>query len=148
MNVMIGIDTTFLVEAEVTGHPHHAWARGELDRMTARSERLALAPQVLAEFIHVVTDTRRFSRPLDMARARERARSWWEASEVRQIFPCGESTRLFFAWMETHRLGRKRLLDTQLAATYHAAGIRTIYSTNARDYRVFACFDVRGPTAG
>jgi predicted nucleic acid-binding protein len=144
---MNGIDTTFLVEAEVEGHPHHAWARGELERMIAQGDRLALAPQVLTEFLHVITDARRFSRPLAMAEARERALAWWEACEITPIFPTGESTRLFLSWMEQHGLGRKRLLDTQLAATYHAAGIRTIYSTNARDYRIFTCFEVRRPPA-
>jgi hypothetical protein len=43
------------------------------------------------------------------------------------------AVRLFFQWMADHQLGRKRLLDTLLAATYSAAGITSIVSTNARD---------------
>jgi hypothetical protein len=33
-----------------------------------------------------------------------------------------------------------------LAATYHAQGIRSILSSNARDYAVFGCFEVIGPS--
>ncbi len=39
-------------------------------------------------------------------------------------------------------LGRKRLLDTTLAATYYANGITTIATSNTRDYRGFGVFDL------
>jgi hypothetical protein len=44
--------------------------------------------------------------------------------------------------MREHQLGRKRLLDTRLAATYRAAGIAKILSSNARDFTTFGCFTV------
>jgi hypothetical protein len=28
------------------------------------------------------------------------------------------------------------------SATYHCAGVRTLFSTNARDFSIFGCFDV------
>jgi predicted nucleic acid-binding protein len=37
-------------------------------------------------------------------------------------------------------LGRKRLLDTLLAATFHQAGIHSILTTNAADFAVFGVF--------
>lgn len=58
-----------------------------------------------------------------------------------QVLPSRESTEQFLRSMAEHRRGRKRLLDTQLAATYFCAGIRAIVTTNARDYGVFGCFD-------
>ena len=41
-------------------------------------DRLALAPQVLAGFIHVVTDERRFAVPLSVEAAVERASNWYQ----------------------------------------------------------------------
>lgn len=140
-----GLDTTFLVEAEVLEHPGHRQARTLLLELLDEKQPLALAPQVLAEFVHIVTDSRRFSAPLEMPRALDRARVWWHAAEVVQTFPTEHSTRLFLRWLREHRLGRKRLLDTQLAATYRCAGIKTIVSTNVRDFEVFGCFSVRQP---
>ncbi|TLD68159.1 hypothetical protein FEM03_24100 [Phragmitibacter flavus] len=32
--------------------------------------------------------------------------------------------------------GRKRLLDTRLAATFHSAGVKRIVTTNERDFKV------------
>lgn len=138
-----GLDTTFLVQAEIVGHPGHAAARALLERILG--EGLALAPQVLAEFVHVVTDPRRFERPLEMSQALARADLWWRGSEVSRILPSDESTGLFLRWMAEHRLGRKRLLDTQLAATYHCGGVRTLVTTNAGDYGIFGCFEIIRP---
>lgn len=137
-----GLDTTFLVQAEVAGHPGHARARRLLENLLDRGESLALAPQVLAEFIHVVTDGKRFSAPLSMPQAVDRAESWWNAREVVQVFPSAEAMQLFLDWLRGHRLGRKRLLDTQLAATYAARSVRSIVTSNARDYRIFGWFEV------
>jgi predicted nucleic acid-binding protein len=50
-----GMDTGFLVSAEVVEHPDHVAARAILSRLLDAGDRVALAPQVLAEFIHVVT---------------------------------------------------------------------------------------------
>jgi predicted nucleic-acid-binding protein len=64
---MIGIDTTFLVHLEIVDLPIHSTASQVFAReVTAHGTIVALAPQVLAEFIHVVTDPRRFQRPLSM----------------------------------------------------------------------------------
>jgi predicted nucleic acid-binding protein len=54
-----GFDTGFLVAFEVTDHPHHAAARARIRVCHSNGDDFALAPQVLAEFIHVVTDQRR-----------------------------------------------------------------------------------------
>jgi predicted nucleic acid-binding protein len=116
-----------------------------LRRQLRDQSTLALAPQVLAEFVHVATDARRFQVPLPMARALERAQMWWEFREVHQVFPGPDSSRLFLRWMAEHGLGRKRLLDTQLAATYYSAGVSTIVTTNARDYAIFGCFEIEEP---
>ncbi len=62
-----GLDTGFLVAAEVTEHVEHTGARDTLARLLSAGDLIAIAPQVLAEFIHIVTDPRRFVQPLDMS---------------------------------------------------------------------------------
>ena len=138
---MFGIDTTFLVQAELREAPGNTAARAWLNELVVRDRpALGLAPQVLTEFIHVVTDPRRFSSPLSMDEALDRAQLWWEAREVKPILPSIESSRLTLQWLREQRLGRKRLLDTQLAATYYAAGITQVLTTNEADFSVFGVF--------
>lgn len=142
---MIGADTTFLVQLEAAELPAHSNALNLLQtEILASKISLALAPQVIAEFLHVITDPRRFSKPLTMDEAMERARYWWNCAEVTQIYPRNVSLTQSLAWIERHRLGRKRILDTQLAATYYSAGVNTIITSNASDFTVFG-FKILSP---
>ena len=90
--------------------------------------------QVLAELIHIVTDSKRFTHPLSIDDVRDLAEQWWRASEVGHVFPDSEATTQFIDWHRQHHLGRKRLLDTLLAAAYYSAGVRSILTTNAKDF--------------
>jgi predicted nucleic acid-binding protein len=65
-----GLDTGFLVAAEVREHAAHGDARATLAQVLSAGDVIAVAPRVLAELIHVVTDPRRFTQPLDMNAAR------------------------------------------------------------------------------
>jgi predicted nucleic acid-binding protein len=110
-------------------HADHAAARDTLTRMIAAGDQIAIAPQVLAEFIHIVTDPRRFTQPLDMTAAIQLAEQWWTARETVRSFPDHATTWQFLSWLRQFSLGRKRLLDTLLAATYadESRGLRGIW---------------------
>ena len=139
-----GIDTDFLVACEIVDHPFHAAADGLLRELLGGEHHFALAPQTLAEFIHIVTDPRRMPVPLGVTDAISRAENWWQAEEVIRVFPDGNAVSDFFAWLRHHQLGRKRLLDTLLAASFRQAKVTKIISNNARDYEVLGAFEVVG----
>jgi len=77
-----------------------------------------------------------------MEEALEIYSQWWQAGECRNVEPTQHSFPLFVDWMQRHRLGRKRVLDTLLAANYYSAGIKRIATTDWRDFRIFGLFDV------
>jgi len=54
-----GLDTDFLVACEIVDHPFHQSADALPQKLLADEHDFALAPQTLAEFIHIVTDMRR-----------------------------------------------------------------------------------------
>src|SRR5258708_37525701 len=135
-----GIDTGFLVASEVLEHHDHVATRETLVRLIAAGDNIAMAPQVLAEFIHIVTDPRRFAQPLDITAAHRLAEQWWTAREVVRVFPDDAATRQFLAWLQQFLLGRKRLLDTLLAATYAQAGILSLLTTNPADFAILGVF--------
>lgn len=134
---MIGADTTFLVQLELIEAPAHHAAHQLLQRAILQPQvALALAPQVLAEFVHIVTDPRRFQKPLTMDEAVAKALFWWNSVEVRHVFPTDDSVRLALDWVHRHQLGRKRILDTQLAATLWTAGIQRLVTSNPSDFKL------------
>ena len=71
-----GLDTSFLVASEVAGHPDHAGVWRRISQLRQRGDRFGLTAAVLAEWVHIVTDQRRFSAPLTMAEALVKARAW------------------------------------------------------------------------
>jgi predicted nucleic acid-binding protein len=137
-----GIDTDFLVAVEIREHPFHRPADALLQSLLAGGHNLALAPQTLAEFIHIVTDPKRMPQPLSMVEAIGRAEHWWQAQEVMRVFPDGQAVTDFLGWLSRYQLGRKRLLDTLLAATFQQASVKKLITNNERDYKNFGCFEI------
>jgi len=140
-----GLDTGFLVAYEAAQHPLHTDSDALFRQCVSIGDDFALAPQVLAEFVHVVTDQTRIARPLTMDVALDRADMWWTAGEVTQVFPTDAAINTFLGWMKQHGLGRKRILDTLLGATYLSAGITSLITTNSRDFRIFGVFKILEP---
>jgi len=141
---MIGSDTSFLVALSITEHLTHLRAHALL-RQHRSNELLALTPEVLAEFIHAVTDPRRFENAFSIGSALADARAWWNAEDVQRLLPTPDSVSLCLDWLTRHQLGRKRILDTMLAATLHTAGVRRIFTSNPDDFRIFGVFELLVP---
>ncbi|MDA0840482.1 MAG: type II toxin-antitoxin system VapC family toxin [Planctomycetota bacterium] len=133
----VAIDTDFLVRLSIADHPGRDAAVELREHHVDAGDRFALAPQVVSEFIHVVTDPRRFTDPLSIPEALKVARQWCEAEEVFLLFTDTDSLSRFFDLMEQFGLGRKRVLDTSLAATCLAAGVTHLITGNAADYAIF-----------
>ena len=141
-----GVDTTFLVQLELSEAPEHSAAQRFLhSQILEKKIQVALAPQVLIEFIHVVTDPKRFERPLSMLEALKKANLWWMSAEVRQVTLPGDGFLMVLNWLTSFGLGRKRLLDTQLAVTYHLAGVSSIITSNTSDFEIFEVFELIDP---
>jgi hypothetical protein len=82
-----------------------------------------------------------------MTAAIQLAEQWWTARETVRSFPNHGTTWQFLSWLRQFSLGRKRLLDTLLAATYAEAGIRSLLTTNPADFAVFGLFNCITPSA-
>jgi predicted nucleic acid-binding protein len=138
---VIGLDTTVLVAYELREVAGHEGIRATVRRLSREgADSFALAPQVIHEFLHVTTDPRRFERPLSFREALSRAKFWWSSSDVTNCYPDSRSESLVLQWMDDFHLGRKRILDTALAATYHSFGVRRLATANPADFSVFEVF--------
>jgi predicted nucleic acid-binding protein len=83
---------------------------------------------------------RRFERALSIETALNKSERWWNAAETDQVFPSDAAVARFHDWMRTHQIGRKRVLDTLLAATYRAVGVTSLLTLNSEDFAVFGEF--------
>src|SRR5687767_1456754 len=142
---MTGLDTTVLVQLTDADNPAHSRAAKLLQMEMDAGRNLLLAPQVIAEFLHSITDERRFQTPLSMLDALNWVDDFLQNPRIQLVLPNQQSVRQANDWMRQFGLGRKRILDTQLAATLHAAGCRRLVTSNADDFKVFNVFELIVP---
>lgn len=145
---MIGIDTNILVADALPDHPEHRRVSRALNSCLSGGHQIALTPLVVSEFIHVSTDPRRFENPLSVAEAVAQTEFWTSSAETVLLSIDPTSHRQWLHWLAEHRLGRKRLLDTLLAATWHTAGVHEIFTLNPRDFEIFGVFVIRAIGTG
>lgn len=145
--MILGVDTDVLIAWAMAGAPRHGAVRRLFEvEIRERGGRLALTPQVVQEFLHVSTDPRRFEQPFSMAEALQVCRSLIDAREIQWIAPARDVLRRTLDLLTELRLGRKRILDTALAATLECAGVRRLATLNARDFEIFSFLELVGPT--
>ena len=133
-----GLDTNVLISAHIPSIGGHRSVRAFLEEQLASPEViLAITPAVLHEFLHVVTDARRFDPPVPMAAALDIVRNYLGCANVECLATDEAATRLAFDLIEKHRLGHKRLADTLFAATLLSNGVGVLITCNAADYEVF-----------
>lgn len=144
-----GLDTNVLLYAHIESLPNHQDVRDYLlSQLRDTSVQLILTADVLNEFIHVSTDGKRFSPPVEMKQAVATARLYLKH---RNIICLGtEETALLRAFnlMDQHRLGRKRVSDTILAATLMTHGVQEIITCDPDDFRIFEPLGVIDPRTG
>jgi toxin-antitoxin system PIN domain toxin len=137
--VTYGIDTNVLIYAHLTSFAEHQRVHAFLLSYLNEPEvTLAVTPLVLHEFLHVVTDAKRFSPPLDMSEAITVVNLYLGRSNVSCLSVSQACLELCLQLLETHKLGRKRIADTLFAATLLHHGVTQMITCNPGDFRIFA----------
>jgi predicted nucleic acid-binding protein len=129
--------------------PEHGVVRGYLEgQLVRRDVTLVLTPAVLHEFVHVVTDPRRFDPPVAMGEALALARLYLGRANVECLATDAEAVGAAFDLVDRHQLGHERLADTLLAATLHRYGVRQLVTCNRADFEAFSGLDLIDPRRG
>ena len=142
---MTGLDCNILVQLALADHPANAATLAAVQAETQRGHPLVFPSLVLTEFLHVVTDAKRFAPPLTMSEALDWIEDLLAHASFQQHEPTPESLRQTLRWMRQFNLGRKRILDTHLAAVLHTAGVRRLLTSNPADFTVFGVLETITP---
>lgn len=143
-----GLDTNVLVYAHMAAMPEHAKVSAFLAGLLARRDTtLVVTPAVLHEFVHVITDPRRFEPPVSMSEALAVARLYLGRPNVQCLSMDAQCLADALELVEEHALGRKRLADALFAATLLRHGVRQLITRNDSDFRVFSALRLVDPLA-
>ena len=140
---MIGIDTCFLIDLYWQDSPRNKNAR-ELFSKIANNEsvKLAVYYNCFNEFLHVITDSKRFENPLSVSEAISVIDYWCDIDRVPVLYPDDTSFKRTLAWMNRYQLGRNRVNDTQMASCYLTSGVSSIITANPKDFEIFESFEI------
>ena len=140
---MIGIDTTFLIDLEISDSPRHQGALKLFNKWQKEKHSvLAIYNHTFLEFQHVVTDSKRFNSPLTMEEAVERTWFWIDQERIKIITPTETSLKRALLWSSMYKLGRKRIQDTHMAAAFAEAGVSELWTANPSDFEIFETFEL------
>ena len=140
---MIGIDTCFLIDLYWEDSPRHSNAVSLFKaKATDRNVELAVYYNCFNEFLHVITDARRFENPFTMQEGLSVIDEWCSLDRVRILYPDDSSLKRAVTWLSMYRLGRNRINDTQMAAAYISKGAFSIITANPSDFALFGVFDL------
>ena len=142
---MIGLDCNILVQLAIADHPAHQKTLAVVQMEAQRGEKLVFPSLIATEFLHVVTDERRFNPPLTMNEALQWLGDFLTNPSVGLIQPGSDSLQVTMDWMQQHNLGRKRILDTHFAAILYGHGVTRLLTSNPADFTVFKEIQVVTP---
>lgn len=141
------LDTNVLVMAHIAAMPHHERVRRYLVEQLALPETtFVVTPLILHEFVHVITDPRRFSPAVAMHEATAIARLYLDHANIDCVGVDRHAMSLATALLDKHGLGRNRIADTLLAATLLQNDVSQIVTCNSSDFAVFNAFTLVDPT--
>lgn len=141
----LALDTDVLVSWAMSGAPRHSAARFLVGSEISAGRPVAIALQVLWELLHVVTDPRRFALPMSMGSAIALVRALWDAPDTQRVSAGPRTAHRTLELLQTRQLGRKRILDTALAATLEEAGVRRLATFNRKDFELFSFLEIVEP---
>jgi toxin-antitoxin system PIN domain toxin len=142
---MIGLDSNILVQLAFVDHPAHAKTVALINAETAKDTKLVLPSFVINEFLHVVTDARRFTPPLTMIEALDWVEEFLNKPAVTLVEPDSKSFHRTLELLREFNLGRKRILDTHLAAVLLSCNIQRLLTSNQADFAIFKDLETISP---
>lgn len=142
---MIGLDCNILVQLAFADHPANARTLAAVQAETTNGTKLVFPSLVVNEFLHVATDGRRFAPPLTMTEALDWIEDFLANPIVGLLEPTKAGTEQTLRWMRQFNLGRKRILDTHLAAVLHTSGVNRLLTSNPADFAVFGVLQTVSP---
>lgn len=143
-----GIDTNVLIYAHLPSFEIHSQVHQFLRRqLQDPAITLTVTPGILHEFIHVVTDGRRFENPLRMEEASALMQRYLGRSNISCEVVDERCFQEALRLLQRHRLGRKRIADTLFAATLLRNDVHEIITCNPKDFEIFQGLATIDPSA-
>lgn len=141
---MVGLDSCFLIDLYWEDSPRHAAVLKKFNEIAASGQDVCVYYNCFNEFIHVITDKKRFENAFSMEEALSVVDEWRDLENVKILFPDEQSFGRTVAWLSVYKLGRNRLNDTNMAESYVHSGVSSVITANPKDFEIFSELKIIG----
>jgi len=141
---MIGIDTCFLIDLYWQDSPRNKNARALYSKIADNeTTQIAVYFNCFNEFLHVITDSKRFRNPFSIKEAVNVIEAWCDIDRVKVLYPDDTVFKRTITWMNMYNIGQNRINDTQMASCYLSNNITSIITANPKDFEIFQSFELK-----
>jgi predicted nucleic acid-binding protein len=142
---MTGLDCNILIQLAFADNAANARTAAAVQAEVKQGHKLVFPSLVVDEFLHVATDPRRFAPPFTMTEAVDWIENFLKNLAIELMEANKTSMDQTLQWMRQFGLGRKRILDTHLAAVLYANGVTRLLTANPADFQVFGVLEIVTP---
>lgn len=139
------LDTMVLIYLVDEASPFHQRAAEIIERAESGLWRSCLCYQSLLEFTAIVTNEEWVRYPLSPKDARNFVEKILKAPQPEILYTDMHMLRDAFSLMEKYRSQRRRFWETLIAATMLAHGVKTIITTQSRNFHAIREIQVENP---
>jgi len=139
------LDTNVLVYAADETSPFHQAAVSLREKGLKREVLLCICPQVLCEFLAIITDPRRVNSPRTQKEALVEIEKYFHSENILKIYPGPELIERMLSLLKQYKIARQDIFDLQLVATMLSNNIARIYTYNQADFVKFKEIEVLTP---
>lgn len=136
-------DTNILVYFLNNASNYYAISEDLIQKASMGKLTLYLSVQNLNECLRVVLSSKAFTKPLSWPEALEKIESLERLAYI--IYPRSESFTIHKKLFKTYAVGVRNLYDNFLAATMLSYGIQTLYTHNAKDFKIYKELEIINP---
>lgn len=134
-DLWVGIDTNILVYFLNEESVYHARARALVDKLQKGEILGVVSWQNLTEMYAIVTDRKRFPRPMLTKQVVETIKQFQENGSIKVILPLINTKEIFFKLILKIKPKCQQIHDIFLAATLVSNGIDTLITENTGDFK-------------
>jgi predicted nucleic acid-binding protein len=131
---LIGIDTNILVYFLNSESVYHEKAKTFIESLTSKRISGVITWQNLSEMYAVVTDGKRFPRPMTASQAVNVIESLLENENIKLVLPVTDTKKTFLNSLLGIKPKGQKVHDVFLAATFLSNGVTTLITQNTKDF--------------
>jgi len=131
------VDTNVMVYAADTNSPFHVACRQLIKQGIKDEVSLCVSPQVLFEFLAVITSPKRVVKPLKLDKAINEINKYLGYKNIKKIYPKNDVIKKTLELCKKYNIKGQEIFDVQIIATMLSNNVTTIYTYDKNHFERF-----------